>query len=260
MFGPQLKAVFDKGNGPVNLELGIYKDEPDAVCKFVEWLNDNRVRLYLLMQFPPSYTGEQDWFRKLPEDKNEIAWGIYANGNLIGCTSLMSINRSNASAEIGIVIGDKDWWGKGIATVAEMLITEYSFSNVTADGLNKLYARVLAGNEASRKALLNTGFREVGSYRRDVYQCGRWFDVWAADLLREEWKSEREERLRRAGVMEFNVYPGCEDILSELEAASLRAEIVFGKSRLLLKNRLHVADKHIIALIKKSAAPIYARL
>lgn len=214
MFGPQLLATYDqgKGNGKVNLELGLVKDEDTAVKQFSSWLNDNRVRYFMLMQYPSTVGQERDWVKRAGETKDSVTWCVYASGELVGSISLESIDYAHSHAEIGILLGDKQCWGKGIATVAEMLVADFAFHCIVPGGLSKLYAHVLVGNEPSRRALKHTGFGDVGILRREHFAHGKWFDIWIGDLLREEWLAEREERFRSAGVTHHDICPGCEDL------------------------------------------------
>lgn len=214
MIGPTITARLEKDNEPIDLELGIIKDEKEAARLFTCWLADNRVRVFTSQPYPTLQGGEEEFFRRANSNHDEIHWGIYANGNYIGGIGLAGINRRNLHAELGIIIGDKNWWGKGIATASEILVTEYAFNNIVAGGLSKLIARVLTENHASRKALVNVGFRDAGLLRRHVWSCGRWFDVWLGDLLQDEWQAEKENRLESAGIISYNLYPGCEEIIS----------------------------------------------
>lgn len=213
MFGPKLVATYDRGDGPINLDLGLFKDEEAAVKQFSDWINDNRVRYYMLMQYPASVTQERDWLKRVGESRNSVTWGIYANGDFVGSMGIDSIDFAHSHAELGILIGNKQWWGKGVATVAEMLVTDYAFSCIIPGGLSKLYAYVLVGNDPSRKALQHVGFQDVGILRREHYAHGQWFDIWVGDLLREEWLDSREDKFRSAGVTYHDICPGCDDIL-----------------------------------------------
>jgi ribosomal-protein-alanine N-acetyltransferase len=82
------------------------------------------------------------------------------------------------------MIGEKGWWGRGIATEAMHLRTRYAFEEL---GLEKLITNVDEGNLASRRALERVGYRTVGVYRRHRFHGGLWADVWIGELLRADW-------------------------------------------------------------------------
>lgn len=219
MFGPTITATFDlgKGDGPTEIELGPIKNEQDAAERFTSWINDNRVRIFLARPNPCTVSAEQEWIRKKNTEPNSVNWAIYAKGSLIGNIELMEIDRSRRCAELGIVIGEKLWWSRGIATVAETLVFEYAFNNIVAGGLNKITARAVLGNEGSLNVLKKVGFCEVGILRQNHWAQGRWYDLWLGELLKEDWSGIREEKLSAAGITTHDLYPGCEDLASDVD-------------------------------------------
>jgi RimJ/RimL family protein N-acetyltransferase len=82
------------------------------------------------------------------------------------------------------VIGERAWWGRGIATRSHVLRTRYAFLELN---LGKLVTMVVEGNVASRKALERIGYRTVGVYRRHEFVDGEWRDAWLGELLRDDW-------------------------------------------------------------------------
>ena len=71
---------------------------------------------------------------------------------------LGQINEYQKSATIGLAIGDKDFWGKGIATMAISLVTNYGFMDLE---LEKICAGCYEHNLGSKKAFLKTGYQVV---------------------------------------------------------------------------------------------------
>jgi RimJ/RimL family protein N-acetyltransferase len=59
--------------------------------------------------------------------------------------------------------------------------------------LQKTFATVVVGNEASRRALERNGYRQCALYRRDRYVDGRWHDLWVGEILRDEWDTVQEK-------------------------------------------------------------------
>ena len=81
------------------------------------------------------------------------------NGRLIGNAALDHIDWRNRRAESGIVIGEKDEWGKGYAGEAMRLRTRYAFREL---GLETVTTRVVLANAASRRGLERAGYRQAG--------------------------------------------------------------------------------------------------
>ncbi len=81
---------------------------------------------------------------------------------VIGLTIQKDVYRK--SAEIGYFIGEP-YWGKGIATKAVALITEYGFKELD---LNRIYTGVFEYNIASMKVLEKNGFKKEGVFKNAV--------------------------------------------------------------------------------------------
>ena len=214
MYGPQILVEYDRGEksgGRVAIELCPPKNEPEVAKMFTSWLNDPRVVLYMSRLLSCSESGEMEWIKSQNDKKEDLVWMIYVAGKLVGSLGLHRIDFSNKRAELGINIGDKAFWGKGVAQVVEACVLEYAFENVIADGLHKIYAGVLEGNTASRAALEKVGFQTIGTKKKEFWVQGRWFDTWEEEMLQEEWQKIRVERLEQVGIKKLILYPGCEE-------------------------------------------------
>ena len=103
----------------------------------------------------------------------------------MGVTGIHGINWRSGNGETAIVIGEKSLWRKGIATEAMALRTRFCFRELR---LHKIRTRAFMENDASRRALERTGYRESGIQREEVYRDGRWHDIWMGELLRDDWE------------------------------------------------------------------------
>ena len=87
-------------------------------------------------------------------EKREIRFVVeHGNGGdkkFAGVVSLHTINIKNHTAEIGYWM-EKSMRGKGIATTASMMITDYGFATL---GFRRIDGLVDADNEASQKVLM----------------------------------------------------------------------------------------------------------
>ena len=55
-------------------------------------------------------------YEKCKDNKDIQLYGIFIEKHHIGNILLMGLNSNHKRIEIGYVIGDKSYWGKGIAT------------------------------------------------------------------------------------------------------------------------------------------------
>jgi RimJ/RimL family protein N-acetyltransferase len=155
----------------------------------IEWLADLDVTRYILRRTPPALHEEDDFLKRMAEDRTEVFWAIEVDGTLVGTTGIHGIDWINAHATTGIMVGDKSYWRRGVATEAMRLRTRFAFHELN---LHKLRTFVLADNAASRRALEKAGYRHAGTLREEHWSDGGWHDTWIGEVLREEW--EREQR------------------------------------------------------------------
>jgi len=164
--------------------------EREDIPMFVRWLNDPEVRQHLLMGYPFSLAHEENWFQGMVDrDKSEQALVIEARSDngwkSLGNTSFMHIDWVNRSAEVGIVIGEKDEWGKGYGRDTMKLMLRHGFNNMN---LNRVSLRVHSDNQRGIKAYEHAGFIHEGVQREGVYRGGKYLDVLLMSVLRSEWR------------------------------------------------------------------------
>lgn len=105
---------------------------------------------------------------------------------LIGTVSLRRYARDRR-AELGYWLG-LDAWGHGYATEAADALVDLGFSEL---GLQRIYAQVLDGNDASCRVLEKLGMLSEGIRRAHVRKGKRLCDVHMFGMLRDEWSDRR---------------------------------------------------------------------
>ncbi len=128
---------------------------------------------------------EKDFEREvsdLPRDKTNFA--IEADGECIGTGGLFNIDWTARHAELGIGIGDKEYWGRGYGREAVGLLLDYAFR---LRNLRRVWLEVHSANERAIRAYGSCGFVEEGRMRGHVWLGGRYVDNVIMGLLREEW-------------------------------------------------------------------------
>lgn len=160
----------------------------EDAAAMVDWFADPEVTARLVMRMGVSLDAEQAWVRRVEEADDAIVWVIEHEGRCVGTTSIGQIDWANQHGTTGTLIGDKTVWGRGIAGEMMRLRADYAF---TQHPFGKLKSAYLEGNEASRRAQLAAGYREVGRLHREHYRDGRWLDHILTELLREDWERTR---------------------------------------------------------------------
>ena len=142
----------------------------DATQMYCRWMNDTKVNQYLESRFEKwTIKKLQDNIRQTRNnpDNSLLAIVLKDKNRHIGNIKIGPINRVHKFAKVGIIIGEKSFWGEGFATEAVKLAVDYAFDTL---GLHKLNAGVYANNSASVKLFEKCGFIKEGIEKKQ-YDC-----------------------------------------------------------------------------------------
>jgi len=163
--------------------------EREDLSRYVAWFNDPEVRQGLERLLPMSSDEEESWFQSLssrspferPFALDVLEAGVWRH---IGGCGIHHFEPVHRNAELGIVIGEKDYWHRGFGRAAMRTLLSYSFDTLN---LNRVYLHVLSFNERAIRLYRRLGFREEGRLRQDYFHLGCYHDTLVMGLLREEW-------------------------------------------------------------------------
>ena len=160
---------------------------PDDVSEdYVRWLKDPEVNRYLECRWRTYSLDElRSYVKTVNESADSILLGIFlSNENRhIGNIKIGNIERTHRYADIGLLIGAKEVWGKGIGSVAIGLASRYAFEDLN---LNKVIAGIYACNTGSYRAFLKAGFKECGRLQKHRFCEGVYVDEILVERIREE--------------------------------------------------------------------------
>lgn len=122
--------------------------------------------------------------RILEPDEDVITFGIQFEGRLVGRISLELIDRDHRRASVGLVIGDRSVWGRGVGRTALRIMVDFAF---TLENLERVYAEVYGFNLRSLRLMTTVGFQQEGVLRGHEVQLGVRQDLLVFGLLREEF-------------------------------------------------------------------------
>jgi hypothetical protein len=103
----------------------------------------------------------------------------------IGNVSLQSINWINRSAELAIIIGDKNYWGKGIAKKTCMVLLYHGFRKLN---LHRIWTGTAATNEGMKKVAIKIGMKKEGEFADAMFLNGEYVDVIEYGILDYEFE------------------------------------------------------------------------
>ncbi|HLJ56033.1 MAG TPA: GNAT family protein [Chthonomonadaceae bacterium] len=125
------------------------------------------------------------------EQTDSVNFGIEAEGKLIGTCGLWRYSQTAQRCDLGISIGDREYWGRGYGREAVGLMVEYAFR---IRNFHKVALTTSSNNERAIRCYLAAGFIEEGRLRQHHWVNGAYVDEVAMGILRDEWERRRAER------------------------------------------------------------------
>ena len=107
-------------------------------------------------------------------------------GKFIGNCMYYDLDSVNQEAELGIVIGDRDYWGNSFGYDAVTTLLEYMFD---VRSLKRVYLHTLEWNNRAQRCFTKCGFNPVRPVRRMSH------DFLLMEVLREDWTANAKRIL-----------------------------------------------------------------
>lgn len=162
-------------------------EESDINEDYINWLNDAEVTQYTETgKYPSTPESIRVFIERFQGGTSDIIFAIVdkETDQHIGNVTLNRINWIHRTADTGLIIGRKDFWGKGYAFEAWSLVTEYAFQRL---GLRKITAGAIIDNVTSIAVLKKLGFKIEGTYRQEFFVNGEYRDALRFGLLKKEF-------------------------------------------------------------------------
>lgn len=152
----------------------------------VRWFNDPEVNSTLIFDDTLDLDKTVEWFEIASKDPTRRDFVIETHDSeSIGLIGLVGIDDSNATAEIYIVIGQKDYWGKGVMAEAESILIQWAFDELS---LQKIWALARPENVASIITMKKLGFQIEGTLRKEKIIAGKRIDIIRVGVLPSEFR------------------------------------------------------------------------
>ncbi|WP_043725766.1 GNAT family N-acetyltransferase [Kutzneria sp. 744] len=153
--------------------------EPDDIATLASFLNDLEVSLLVGGSAPvpmpvASVTALHERRRESSDEINFAITATDAGARLIGQCGLFRHDVVSRTAELGISIGHREYWGRHYGREAVSLLVDYAFR---IRNLRKVCLTVNASNQRAIRAYAAAGFVEEGRRARHVWNNGRYIDI-----------------------------------------------------------------------------------
>ena len=119
-------------------------------------------------------------FKDTAESNTEIEWSIAYHDEPVGFTGIFGIDWVRRDGESGIVIGRHDLYGRGIASEAVRLRTDFAWKELR---LHRVHNWIAHANRGSRRANEKSGYKQMGLQPRAVFRSGEWYDEWLGEAF-----------------------------------------------------------------------------
>ena len=159
----------------------------------MQWINDEEVTQFLgggMLSYPVSSIAERNYIEKfgMSESATEKTFAIetLADNRFIGAINFHAINWIDRHSELGIMIGDKQCWGRGYGTDAMRVLMRLAFDNLN---LHRLWLRVYDFNVRAIALYERCGFKREGILREHRQFRGRFHDTIVMGILESEYRA-----------------------------------------------------------------------
>lgn len=166
--------------------------------RYLSWLNDPEVTRYTeIGTFPSTAEDLENYYRSVIGSKNDVMLAVVEkrSGRHIGNVKLGPIHWVHRRATFGILIGEKEFWGKGMGLEATQLMVSYGFDRLN---LHRMDLGVFAEHEAAVRCYEKAGFKVEGRMREDLFLDGKYRDRLRMGILRSDYKPAKS--LRKTGA------------------------------------------------------------
>lgn len=161
---------------------------------YIKWLRDYDV--IKTINRPEYFNGisfkqVSDYVSDLNKSTKDLFFSINCKklNKFIGTCRISEIDQTNSTCNLGIMIGDKDFWGKGIATEVFFHLAFYAFESLE---IRKVEANYMSMNKGMEKVFSKLGFKIEGILRKKHFFEGQYIDHVYVGCFRNELIHEKE--------------------------------------------------------------------
>jgi len=153
-----------------------------------QWVNDPAVNRFMLSGHVPITPGQElAYYQRADSSDEQYVFEIHVASDmrLIGHVGFEGVDLRHRHGEIGIMIGNLDYQGRGYGRDALLTALRFGFDTL---GLHRVAIKARHDNERGVHLYRAVGFREAGVERDCDFAEGRFHDVICFDMLEAEYR------------------------------------------------------------------------
>ncbi|NCB71100.1 MAG: N-acetyltransferase [Clostridia bacterium] len=145
--------------------------------RYVDWMNEYEIVKFTESRFN-THTLDSilEWVKKTEHDDSEISFAIFdkQKEKHIGNIKLGSINWNHLYADLGLIIGDREYWSQGVGSCSIGLVANYAFRELK---LHMVLAGIYQNNIGSIKAFEANDFMKMATIKEKYCFENNYIDV-----------------------------------------------------------------------------------
>ena len=157
--------------------------EKQDLSRSLQWLTDPFINKYLSQNFKSlTVEQEEEWFAYIQDSQKDMVFAILDReaGSHIGNCALHKIDKNVGCCELGIVIGEKEYWGKGYGTDSIKTLVDFALKEL---GLFKIKLNVYTYNHRAIKAYSKCRFKLMRVLKRNHLYNDKYWDTLIMEYM-----------------------------------------------------------------------------
>ena len=164
----------------------------DMTDEYYSWFHDTEVTAHNSHGLFPYTKKQKSEFLNSIDNKERIVFAVYTrNRARVGNVELASFDWINRSAEISIVVGARQEWGKGYGTEMCKKVVEHGFLNLN---LHRIWTGTTETNIGMNFVAKKIGMSYEGKFKKAKFLNGEYVDINLYGLTVDDWKNPTVEK------------------------------------------------------------------
>ncbi len=158
-------------------------NEKDIEGNYRFWLNDGDiVKDNSHGRFPLSPQRLLSYINSAVESNDILVLAVVekTHNEHIGNISLQNISWIDRNAEISFLLGEKNYWGKGVMHEAGILLIQHGFKTLN---LHRIHCGTSSKNIGMQKLAEKLGMTQEGVRKEAIYKEGQYYDIIEYGIL-----------------------------------------------------------------------------
>jgi RimJ/RimL family protein N-acetyltransferase len=151
--------------------------------RYLSWLNDPQVTQGIITKVNQyNLSNLREYVEKVILDDSTYMFAIHdvTTDLHIGNIKLYEIHRENKTCGLGLLIGDKTFWGRGVGTDACNALADFAFETLK---MRKIWLTAFCTNPAAVALYHKVGFEIEGTLKQHVIVSGVCHDEYFMALF-----------------------------------------------------------------------------